>query len=114
MLNQLHRLKKNNDIVRVLKEGKKFIESFLIIKTLPNDLKETRFAFIVSKKFSKKAVERNRIRRQISEAIKDNLTTIKKGTDAVILSMPGSQEWDTQEVKKIIKRLLDKAKLITT
>jgi len=114
VLNQLHRLKKNNDIVRVLKEGKKFIESFLIIKTLPNDLKETRFAFIVSKKFSKKAVVRNRIRRQISEAIKDNLVTTKKGIDAVILSMPGAQEWDTEEVKKIVKKLLDKAKLITT
>jgi ribonuclease P protein component len=114
VLNRLHRLKNNNDIVRVLKEGKKLIESFLIIKTLPNDLEETRFAFIVSKKFSKKAVERNRIRRQISEAVKDNLATVKKGTDVVILSMPGSQEWDTEDVKKIVNKLFSKAKLINT
>ncbi|MBU0546827.1 MAG: ribonuclease P protein component [Patescibacteria group bacterium] len=113
MLNKSHRLKKNNDIVKVLKEGKKFIESFLIIKTLPNNLEETRFAFIISKKFSKKAVVRNRIRRQISEGIKDNLETIKKGIDVVILSIPGVQERDTEEVRKTVKKLLDKANLIT-
>ena len=112
MLNKSHRLKKNNDIVKVLKEGKKFTEKFLILKTLPNDLEETRFAFIISKKFSKKAVNRNRIRRQVSEAIKDNFKTIKSGTDAVILSIPGAQERSTEEVRETIKRILIKANLV--
>jgi len=112
VLNKLHRLKKNNDIGKVLKQGKKFTENFLIIKTLPNDLEETRFAFIISKKFSKKAVVRNRIRRQVSEVIKDNLKAIKEGIDVVVLSIPGSQERSSEEIKGTVSRLLVKANLI--
>ncbi len=38
-----------------------------------NNLGFPRFAFIISKKFSKKAVERNRIKRIIKEALRLNL-----------------------------------------
>jgi ribonuclease P protein component len=112
VLNKLHRLKKNNDIVKVLKEGKKFTEKFLILKTVSNDSDNTRFAFIVSKKFSKKAVERNRIRRQVAEAVKDSLDKIQKGVDVVILLIPGLQDRTTEEVKETVKKILIKSSLI--
>jgi len=46
-----------------------------IVKTKENTLTHPRFAVVVSKKISKKAVERNYIRRRFFHAIEDNIVT---------------------------------------
>ena len=73
MLKINNRLKKQKDFENVFKTGKGFKQSSLYLKVQKNDLKSTRFGFIVSKKFSKKAVERNKIKRILREIIKKEL-----------------------------------------
>lgn len=67
-LNKKNRLKKKRDFEEVFKKGKAVNGSFLFIKYRKNELGIPRFAFVVSAKVSKKAVERNKIRRIISES----------------------------------------------
>ncbi len=112
MLPKKHRLKKKKSFDLVFKKGKVFFEKFLILKKLENNLKESRFGFVVSLKISKKAKERNKVKRRLREVIKNKLSQIKTGYDIIFLSKKGIEEIDFREIKEIIEKLLEKAKLI--
>lgn len=100
MLPKINRLTKKRDIDEVFKKGKSLKHNFLILKTLPNGLQETRFCFIVSNKVSKKAVVRNKIRRLLSGNI--DIKNIRKGMDCVVLALVGLKEKELVDNIKII------------
>jgi len=110
MLPKVNRLKKKKDIERVFKSGRGFKEDFLILKMVKNNLKNSRFAFIVSQKVSKKATLRNKIRRRLSELARRHLPTTRPGTDIIIMALPGLEEKDFWEIEEIINKLLQKTK----
>jgi len=112
MLSKTNRLKKKKDFGRVFKKGRGFKEDFLYLKIVKNGLGASRFAFIVSKDFSKKAVLRNKLRRSLSELTRLRLSEIKKGIDGVVVVLPGFQIMDFWELEKIIQKLFKKAKII--
>ena len=62
MLSQQNQLKKKKDFEKVFKKGKGFKEDFLVLIFKKNNLNQSRFGFIVSKNFSKKANLRNKIK----------------------------------------------------
>lgn len=66
----LGRLTKRKDIQLVLSKGRHFPFRAFRVKFLRRPQSELRIAIIVSKKVSKKAVERNRIRRRFREALR--------------------------------------------
>ncbi|MDI6603003.1 MAG: ribonuclease P protein component [Patescibacteria group bacterium] len=111
MLPKVNRLKKKKDIERVFKNGKGFKEDFLILKTIKNDLKDSRFAFIVSQKVSKKATVRNKIRRRLRELVRRHPPTTRSGMDIVLVAVPGLEEKDFWEVEETINKLFAKAKI---
>jgi len=112
MLPQTSRLKKKKDIERVFKKGKGVKEDFLILKTVKNDLNETRFGFIVSQKISKKANIRNKIKRRLRELVKVKLKKLKKGTDNLIIVLPGLETKDFWEIEETITKLIKKAQVL--
>lgn len=67
----------------MFKNGKTVNGSFLFIKFKKNNLEMSRFGFIVGLKISKKAVERNKIKRLLSEVIRVNLKQIKNNYDII-------------------------------
>lgn len=102
-----NRINKKKDFEKIFKNGKSAKGSFLILRFMENGLDTNRFAFIVSKKVSSKAVIRNKIRRRLSEAVKD----FKKenvGKDFVLVALPKIKEknfWDiSEEVKSLLKK----------
>ncbi len=111
MLPKANRLKKNKDFERVFRVGEGYKEDFLFLKIRENNLETSRFGFVVSKKFSKKALIRNRIKRQLREIVKLKLSKIKKGIDGVILVRPGLRDKDFWELEEVINKLFKKAKL---
>jgi len=111
MLPVRNRLKKKKDFERIFKEGQGFKQGFLYLKIKKNNLKSSRFGFIVSKKFAKKAVIRNKIKRRLRELIKIKLPEIKKGIDGIIIVIPGLKTTDFQQLEEIINKLFKKAKL---
>lgn len=112
MLCKINRIKKKKDFEVIFKKGKSFKNSFLLFKTLPNNLKDTRFGFVVSNKVSKKAVVRNKIRRRMGEVIRLNLNDIKKGIDVVIVVLPGFEKKDFTETKEVLNKILRELNLI--
>ena len=111
MLVKENRLRLKNDFKRVFKKGKFCQEEFLAIKIAPNDSETSRFGFIVSKKISKKAVVRNKIKRRLRESVrlklKDGL--IKNGFDAVVITRPRIVDKSFFEIDGAVGKLLEKA-----
>jgi len=112
MLKIENRLKKQKDFENVFKNGRGFKQGSLYLKVQKNDLELVRFGFIVSKKFSKKAVDRNKIKRILREIVKVELPKIKPGIDIVILVNPGT-EIDFEKLQKTVKDLFKKSKCLT-
>ncbi|MEI7452253.1 MAG: ribonuclease P protein component [Candidatus Falkowbacteria bacterium] len=88
MLKRENRLTKNNDFDAVFKKGRSCYSKILSVKYLPNSLEENRFGILVGTKISKKAVIRNKIKRQIRAAIESELFLLNKGNDCVIVVFP--------------------------
>ena len=76
----------SNRIEHVLKKGRKNGNAFLIIKYLPNRQTKSRFCVIVSVKIFAKAVERNRLRRQIFEIFRTHPELPRSPSDIVIIA----------------------------
>ncbi len=112
MLPKNSRLQKKKDIERVFKKGKGFKEGFLILKTVKNNSKESRFGFLVSQKVSKKAVVRNKTKRRLRNLVAEKLKLIKPGTDNLFIASPGTEEKSFLEIKKEIDSLFKKAKIL--
>ena len=93
-----------------MKKGFKFKEGSLVLRVAGNKSAKTRFAFIVSGKVSKKAVERNKIRRILSEAVRSRLPIIEKGTDAIFIVLPEAGG-KTSDLGRTAENLLIKANL---
>jgi ribonuclease P protein component len=78
------RLRKSKDFQRVRQQGRNMTSRLLILTFAPNDLTTLRIGFVVSKRVSKSAVERNYVKRLLSEAIRPVLVDIPAGWDLVI------------------------------
>jgi ribonuclease P protein component len=116
MLDKKNRLIKKKDFENVFRNGKKYglFEDKIYLKVIDNNLKESRFGLVVSKKVSKKAVIRNKIKRRLREAIKCCLMNIKKNVDAVIVIAPGFDEENFQALKQKISKLFQKSRIINS
>ena len=95
----------------VFKQGDGFKQGLLSLKVVKNNLDTSRFGFVISKKFSKKAVIRNRTKRRLSEIIKAKLLEIKKGIDVIIIVIPGAEN-EFQELEHTLSKLFKKAKIL--
>lgn len=86
MLPKKYRLSKQKEFERVFDSGKKQTNLIFTLFFLKNNVNYSRFAFLVGKRVSKKAVERNRLKRIQREAVRKNIKTIKPGVDYVFLA----------------------------
>jgi ribonuclease P protein component len=72
----------------------------LYLKYYPNNLGENRYRIIVSKKVSKKAVVRNKIKRRIREILR--CLDIKPGYDIVVITNKEIVDKSFQEIKQML------------
>ena len=72
----------------------------------------TKFGISISKKVSKKAVIRNRIKRQIKGVIRGNLKTIAPNWKVVIVVKPKAIECKYEHFLRELEELLKQAKII--
>lgn len=68
----------------------------------------SRFGFIVSKKISKKAVERNRVRRLLSEAVRQLLAKTRPGYEVIFLAKKAMVGRGFEEILEEVKRVFKK------
>ena len=88
MLNKKHRIGNRRVIEALFKKGRIFKSQFLIFKYDDAADGHSGFAVSVSKKIYKKANKRNRLRRQIQEAIRLNIPSLKKDFIAFVIARP--------------------------
>jgi ribonuclease P protein component len=84
MLNRKNRMGSSEAIERLAKSGNVFKSDFLLFRYSGTEADSSRFAVNVSKKIFKNAVPRNRLRRQVNEAIRLNLPALKRNVDVLI------------------------------
>ncbi len=111
MLAKSHRLLKKKDFDRTFKQGKSFYTKFLGVKVLANQTEANRFGIIISTKISKKAVERNKLKRQIREILRPLNKKLKPGFDLIIIAAPSLLGQDYQSIKIELERIFFKLKL---
>jgi ribonuclease P protein component len=85
MFSQAIRLHRKKDIERVFKLGEGFYGQGVHLKVMKNKSKHNRFCIIISAKASKKATERNKIRRKIKAVILDLNPVLKQGYDFLFI-----------------------------
>ena len=120
MLPKKNRLQKKKDFERVFAQGKGFRQDLLFLKAAKSDLETLRFGIVVSKKVSKSAVKRNKVKRRLREIIRLQLQSYpilsvrqgEKGLDVVIVVLPGIEEKSFQEIEEMICKLFRKAEII--
>ena len=101
------------NFARVEENGQLFqSESFGVAVYQRGDKDFSRFGFIVSNKISPDAVQRNRIKRALKEAIRQNWVDVVYGLDAVFLAKPVSLRKSTVDLMSETKETLKKIKIL--
>ena len=91
MLPKQHRLLRSRDFARVRRRGRSTsgpLVALYVASVRPPDI---RVGFSVSKKVGK-AVIRNRVKRRLREAVRQELPSIRPGTDLVFIARPSAAE----------------------
>lgn len=86
-------------------------DAFLKIKAVKNNLIQSRFGFVVSGRVSKRAVERNKIKRRLRAIIRNKLSDIKKGFDVIIIVLPAAQKIEFNKLEQSFIKTLKQLKL---
>ena len=111
-LNRALRLRKNSEFQRVRQQGRSITSRLLILAWVPNAESRLRVGFVVSKRISKLAVERNYIKRLLSEAVRHTLPAIPVGWDIVLSARNQVMTADLHVLEQDIVTLLHRARLL--
>jgi ribonuclease P protein component len=123
-LPKLHRLRQRQDFSTVYQLGFKRTSPHLTLRALPpklgeqdginqsKNLQPTRLGISVSQKVSKRAVVRNRVKRQIQAAFRQLLPKVLPGWQLVVVVKPGAIGCDYEEFLRELKQLLTHAEVL--
>jgi ribonuclease P protein component len=118
-LPQAHRLRNRHDYRTVYEKGfRRYSPHLTLIAFSPSDQlsksvrSPTMFGISISKKVSKKAVIRNRIKRQIKGVIRTKLLSISSGWKVIIVVKPKAIECKYEHFLRELEELLKQAKII--
>ena len=100
------RLKKYNEFDTVFKAGNKIVTKYCILYFKPEKTKK--LGIIVSKKVSKKAVERNHIKRWFREIYRNNKDELPSGVHLILVAKPTALKGSFDEVCKDLLRAFSK------
>lgn len=91
-IKMLDRLRKRSDFLHVQQNGQKWVSKGLIIQAAPNDTGQIRYGLTASRRLSKSAVVRNRIKRRLRAVARDVLPSYaQEGMDYVFIGRPETQ-----------------------
>lgn len=114
MLPATHRLKGKKIFNDLFRFGKTFSNDLLMMKAAVGEKDApTKFGFAASLKYSKKAVERNKAKRRMREAVRSIIAGVKPGWHVVFFISPKftQKKITPQLVRENIENLLKKAKI---
>ena len=104
-------LKKSWEFDRVRREGRTWAGGLVVLNAAPGNVDFIRCGFIAGKKVGG-AVERNRARRLMREAMRARLTSIKPGWDLVWIGRAGIEKATYGKVLADVDALLTRSRLL--
>lgn len=116
MLDRSHRFHGYNALTFTHRQGKVIRGSQLSLKYSLNERRRTyRAAVVVSKKVSKSAVQRNRIRRRVFEVVRQHTDQISRPYDLIFVVYNAEvSTMPADELRRLIMAQLQKAGIITS
>lgn len=112
MLPFKNRLLSKQDFEKIKRKGQKFQGRFFGFLVFQTHLGFSRFGFIISKKISKKAIQRNRTKRLLRETVRTLLPVLRPGFDILILGKKDLMEKSLAEIQSEMQWLLGKSGVI--
>jgi ribonuclease P protein component len=111
MLKKINRGLKRDDLDELRDMGMVYQSPLFGLSVVENSDKGLKFATIISKKISKKAVDRNRIKRLLMEAVKENIELLKdRNIKAVFLAKKTLLDKRFAEVENEVKKIFKEIK----
>jgi len=108
-IKKIGRLKKRSDFLRVQQVGRKWVSKGMIVEIAENDALGIRYGLTVSKKVSKLAVTRNRVKRRLKAAACDVLPAFAQlNLDIVLIGRQSSEERDYTDLQNDLRWCLKK------
>jgi ribonuclease P protein component len=115
MLPISHRLKGKKAFNDVFRLGKTFSNDVMLMRAVFGEKSQpAKFGFVASLKFSKKAVERNKAKRWMREAVRARIKDAGPGEEIVFLINPKfpKEKLSLELIRENIEKLLKKAKIL--
>ncbi|MFU8771528.1 MAG: ribonuclease P protein component [Anaerolineales bacterium] len=107
------RLRKSSDFKRVWRYGKSYAHPLMVLIVRRNQDGPTRIAVSAGRSVGK-AVQRNRAKRLLREAIKPILAQIEPGWDIVLIARKPLTETSLQQTHSVLVELMKKTKLLNS
>lgn len=108
-MKRAHRLRRADQFQRVRREGRNWESQILSLNAAQNRRRVSRCGFIVSKRIGK-AVERNRARRRVREAVRLVYDHIAPGWDLVfVVRSPTLTTIEFERIQALTEQLLRRA-----
>lgn len=101
-------INKNKDFVRAYNRGKSYVHPQVVLYVCKNRARVTRVGLTATKKVGN-AVQRNRARRVMREALFQNLSQNVGGYDIILVARSQTPHLKSTQLAKTVGRLLKKA-----
>lgn len=108
MLPKEHRLRHEKDFARLSVKGRPLYGPYCVLRAWKSGTEPSRIGFVASGKRFKKATERNRIRRRMSEAVASVLKDVPPGYDMIFVAQPEIREVEFEALRESIAHLIEK------
>ena len=105
------RLTGSTDFKRVRRTGKSYAHPLIVLVALPNEKDYSRFAVVAGRSMGK-AVQRNRAKRRLREALRPLLPSIAPGWDVIFITRRPMAAATFQEIQRALQTLLDRTKVL--
>ncbi len=110
-MNRRHRLTDSRDFKRVRRTGKSYAHPLAVLVASPSDRGTTRFGVTTARGFGG-AVQRNRARRRLREALRSLRGNVSAGWDVVLIARPAALEADGATLLKALEDLFRRSALM--
>ena len=107
----MHRLQSTTDFERVRREGKSHAHPLVVLIACPNGRADTRCGFAAGKRVGG-AVQRNRARRLLREAVRQRYAQLTAGWDVIFIARAPLNKVKLAQAQEAVDTLLRRAQLL--
>ncbi len=108
---QLETLRRPADFAALQRHGTSRAHPLVVVRTMPNGLDRTRYAFSTGRRLGG-AVVRNRVRRRLREIVRSFAARVTPGWDVLLVARAGSVSASYAELRDVVARLFGRAGIL--